>query len=91
MRFLRISLQKPFFRQYLNSHAVHLWFCFFAKTCLKDNLQKLGTLPLTVQKILQKILETKDAFVFRPVNALDFYNILKMNLLKIPKMTFSEN
>ena len=50
----------------------------------KDNSQKLGTLPLTVQKILRKILETKDAFVFRPENALDFYNILKMDLLKIP-------
>ena len=49
----------------------------------KDNSQKLGTLPLTVQKILRKILETKDAFVFRPENALDFYNILKMDLLKI--------
>ena len=29
-------------------------------------------------------LETKDKFVFGPEKAFDFYNILKMDLLKIP-------
>ena len=29
-------------------------------------------------------LETKFSFDFRPVNALDFYNFLKIDLLKIP-------
>ena len=34
--FLRISLENPFYRQYLNSHTVHLCLWFFAKTCHYD-------------------------------------------------------
>ena len=45
----------------------------------------------TVKKILSKnseeadsSLEIKFLFNLRPINALDFYNFLKMDLLKIP-------
>ena len=33
----------------------------------------------------------KFLFNLRPVNALDFYNFFKIDLLKIPKVAFSEN
>ena len=36
-----------------------------------------------------KSLETKFKFHFRPVNALDFFNFFKMDLLKIPDVEFS--
>ena len=51
----------------------------------------------TVKKILSKnseeadsSLEMKFLFNLRPVNALDFYNFLKIDLLKIPKVACSE-
>ena len=58
---------------------------------IKENKKNLGTLSLTVLKISQKnaewawlILETTVTFEFRPENALDLYNFLKMDLLNIP-------
>jgi len=42
-------------------------------------------------KEAEKSLEMKFLFNLRPVNALDFYNFLKIDLLKIPKVAFSEN
>ena len=36
-------------------------------------------------------LEMKFLFNLRPVNALDFYIFLKIDLLQIPEVAFSEN
>ena len=59
---------------------------------VKKNSKNLGTLPLTVLKISKNtvILVNLVTFEFKPENALDIYNFLKMDLLKIPNFLKNE-
>ncbi len=72
--------------QYVNtklsySSLMGLFFFATAKT-VKDNSQNLKTLPLKVQKISQK--NRISISNHETQNALYFFNIFKMDLLKIP-------
>ena len=58
----------------------------------------METMSYSVKKIPSKnpeeaewSLEMKFLFNLRPVNALDFYIFLKIDLLQIPEVAFSEN
>ena len=89
---------KKLFRTNFDSQAVDLGVWFFATLSfmtVKEKWKNLETMSYTVKKKISPKTQKKQIKVMkwnlRPVNALDFYNFLKIDFLKIPSVAFSES